>query len=68
MADSVSDDRTEPSVASDFEAWRGDSGSMAARGMAEMTSNISKEDEEDDASLWQEKLPAVRSSAVARRR
>jgi hypothetical protein len=68
MADSVSDDRAELSAASDFEAWRGDSGSMAARGMAEITSTISSEDEEDDASLWRKKLPAARSSAVARRR
>jgi hypothetical protein len=68
MADSVLDDRAELSVALDFEAWRGDSGSMAARGVAEMTSNISSEDKEDDASLWQKKLPAARSSAVARRR
>jgi hypothetical protein len=41
---------------------------MAARGMAEITSNISSEDEKDDASLWRKKLPAARSSAVARRR
>jgi hypothetical protein len=52
MVDSVSDDRAELSAASDFEAWRGDSGSMAARGVAKMTSKISSEDEEDDASLW----------------
>jgi hypothetical protein len=68
MVDSVSDDRAEPSAASDFEAWRGDSGSMAARGVAEITSKILSEDEEDDASLWRKKLPAVRSSVVARRR
>jgi hypothetical protein len=62
MADSVSDDRAELSAASDFEAWRGDSGSMAARGVAEMTSKILSEEEEDDASLWREKPPAARSS------
>jgi hypothetical protein len=28
---------------------------MAARGVAEMTSKISSEEEEDDANLWQEK-------------
>jgi hypothetical protein len=33
---------------------------MAARGVAEMTSKISSKDEEDDASLWREKLPAAR--------
>jgi hypothetical protein len=68
MADSVSEDRAEPSAASDLEAWRGDSGSMAASGVAVMTSRISSEDEEDDASLWGKKLPAVRFSAAARRR
>jgi hypothetical protein len=68
MADSVSDDRAELSAASDFEAWRGDSGSIAARDVAEMTSNISSEDEEDDASLWRKKLPVARSSTVAHRR
>jgi hypothetical protein len=41
---------------------------MMARGVAEITSNISSEDEEDDASLWREKLPAARFSAVAHRR
>ena len=68
MADSVSEDLAEPSAASDLEAWRGDSGSMAASGVAVMTSKISSEDEEDDASLWRKKLPAARFSAVARRR
>jgi hypothetical protein len=68
MADSVSEDRTEPSAASDLEASRGDSGSMAASGVAVRTSRISSEDEEDDASLWRKTLPAARSSAVARRR
>jgi hypothetical protein len=68
MADSVSEDRAEPSAASDLEAWRGDSGSMAASGVAVMTSKISSEDEGDDASLWRKMLPAVRFSAVARRR
>jgi hypothetical protein len=33
---------------------------MAARGVAEMTSKISSEDE-DDASLWQKKLPVARN-------
>jgi hypothetical protein len=28
---------------------------MAARGVAEMTSKISSEEEEDDASLWRER-------------
>jgi hypothetical protein len=55
MVDSVSEDRAEPSAASDLEAWRGDSGSMVASGVAVMTSKISSEDEEDDASLWREK-------------
>jgi hypothetical protein len=68
MADSVSEDRAEPSAASDLEAWRGDSGSMAASGVAVMTSKISSEDEEDDASLWRKKLPAAMFSAAARRR
>jgi hypothetical protein len=47
MADSVSDDAAELSAASDFAAWRGDSGSMATRGMAEIISKTSKEEEED---------------------
>jgi hypothetical protein len=68
MADSVSEDRAEPSAASDFGAWRGDSGSMAASGVAVRTSKISSDDEEDDASLWRKMLPAARFSAVARRR
>jgi hypothetical protein len=68
MADSVLEDRAEPLAASDFEAWRGDSGSMAANGVAVMTSRTSSEDEEDDASLWRKMLPAARFSAVARRR
>jgi hypothetical protein len=54
MADFVLDDIAELSAASDFVAWRGDSGSMAARGMAEMISKTSKEEEEDEASLWRE--------------
>jgi hypothetical protein len=68
MADSVSEERAEPSAASDFEAWRGDSGSMAASGVAVMTSKTLSEDEEDDASLWRKMLPAARFSAVAHRR
>jgi hypothetical protein len=35
---------------------------MAARGVAEMTSKISKEEEEDEASLWREKSPAAKNS------
>jgi hypothetical protein len=35
---------------------------MAARGVAEMTSKISKEEEEDEASLWQEKSPVAKNS------
>jgi hypothetical protein len=68
MADSISEDRAEPSAASDLEAWRGDSGPMAASGVAVMTSKISSEDEEDDASLWRKTLPATRFPAVAHRR
>jgi hypothetical protein len=41
---------------------------MAASGVAVMTSKISSEDEEDDASWWQKTSPAVRIPAVARRR
>jgi hypothetical protein len=60
MADSVSKDRTEPSAASDLEAWQGDSGSMATSGVVVITSKISSEDKEDDASLWQKMTPAAR--------
>jgi hypothetical protein len=35
---------------------------MAARGVVEMTSKISSEEEEDDASLWREKSPAAKNS------
>jgi hypothetical protein len=35
---------------------------MAARGVAEMISKISKEEEEDEASLWREKSPAAKNS------
>jgi hypothetical protein len=35
---------------------------MAARGVAEMTSKISSEKEEDDASLWRKKPLAMRKS------
>jgi hypothetical protein len=52
IADSVSEDHVEPSAASDLEAWRGDSGSMAASSVAVITSKISSEDEEDEARLW----------------
>jgi hypothetical protein len=68
MADSVSEDLADPSAALDLEAWRGDSGSLVASGVAVMTSKISSEDEGDDASLWWEKLPAARFSVVACRR
>jgi hypothetical protein len=50
MADSVSEDRAEPSAASDLEA----------SGVAVITSKISSKDEEDDASLWRKTSPAVR--------
>jgi hypothetical protein len=60
MADSVSEDRGEPSAALDLEAWRGDSGSMAASGVAVITSNISSEDEEDEANLWRKTSLAAR--------
>jgi hypothetical protein len=33
---------------------------MAASGVAVITSKISSEDEEDDASLWQKMSPAAR--------
>jgi hypothetical protein len=33
---------------------------MAASGVAVITSKISSEDEEDDASLWRKTSPAVR--------
>jgi hypothetical protein len=33
---------------------------MAASGVAVITSKTSSEDEEEDASLWQKKLPAAR--------
>jgi hypothetical protein len=62
MADPVSEDRAEPSAASDLEAWRGDSGSMVASGVAVITSKILSEDEENDASLWQKTSPTVRIS------
>jgi hypothetical protein len=60
MADSVSEDRAEPSAALDLEAWRGDSGSIAASAMVVITSKISSKDEEDDASLWQKMSPTAR--------
>jgi hypothetical protein len=60
MADSVSEDRAEPSAASNLEAWRGDSGSTAASGVAVITSKISSEDEEDEASLWRKTSPAAK--------
>jgi hypothetical protein len=48
----VSDDLAEFSAASDAVDWGGDSGSMAARGVVEIMSRISKEEEEEEASLW----------------
>jgi hypothetical protein len=50
IADSVSDDFAEFVVASDVAAWWEASGSMAARGVVEITSRISR-DEDDEASL-----------------
>jgi hypothetical protein len=41
---------------------------MTASGVAVMTSKISSEDKDDEASLWQKIPPAARFSAVARRR
>jgi hypothetical protein len=35
---------------------------MAARGVAEITSKISSEEEEDNASLWRKKSPAAKKS------
>jgi hypothetical protein len=63
IADSVSDDLAEFPAASDVAAWWDVSGSMAARGVAEMTSRTSR-DEEDEASLCrkQVKWPASRNS------
>jgi hypothetical protein len=66
MADSVSDDTADLSAASDFVAWRGDSGSMAAGGVAEMISKSSKEEEEDEASLWRESHQRRRNPAAVR--
>jgi hypothetical protein len=54
IADSKSIDLAEFPVASDVMAWCDEvSGSMAARGVADMMSKISS-DEDDEASLWQE--------------
>jgi hypothetical protein len=50
----VSDDLAEFLAASDAAAWWDDSGSMAARGVVEIMSRISRE-EEDEASLWRKK-------------
>jgi hypothetical protein len=53
IADSVSVDLAEFPVTSDVAAWCDEvSGSMAARGVADITSKISS-DEDDEASLWQ---------------
>jgi hypothetical protein len=62
MADSISEERAEPSAASDLEPWRGDSGSMVASGVVVITSKILSEDEEDDARLWWKTSLAVRIS------
>jgi hypothetical protein len=51
IVDSMSNDLAEFSAASDAAARWDDSGSMAASGVAEITSRISRE-EEDKASLW----------------
>jgi hypothetical protein len=51
IADSMSDDLPEFPVASDVAAWYDVSGSMAARGVADMTSRISR-DKDYEASLW----------------
>jgi hypothetical protein len=63
IADSVSDDLAEFAAASDVPAWWKVSGSMAVRGVVEITSRISR-DEEDEANLWRKKKkwPAMRSS------
>jgi hypothetical protein len=54
IANFVSEDLAEFLAASDAAAWWDDSGSMAARGVAEIMSRISRE-EEDEASLWRKK-------------
>jgi hypothetical protein len=51
IADSVSDDLAEFQVTSDVAAWCDVSGSMAARGVADITSKISS-DEDEEANLW----------------
>jgi hypothetical protein len=54
----VSVDLAEVPVASDVAAWYDDvSGSMAARGVADMTSRISR-DKDDEASLWRKNRSA----------
>jgi hypothetical protein len=65
----VSVDPAELSAASDVAAWYNVSGSMAARGVADITSRISK-DKEDEASLWQKnsKTAGEVFRPVARRR
>jgi hypothetical protein len=70
IADSVSDDLAEFPAALDAAAWWDVSGSMAVRGVAEITSRLSRE-EEDEASLWQKKGKVASSEefrAVARQR
>jgi hypothetical protein len=51
IADSISDDLAELPVALDVAAWYDVYGSMAARGVMDITSRISR-DEDDEASLW----------------
>jgi hypothetical protein len=65
----MSVDPAELSVASDVVAWYDVSGSMAARGVADIMSRISK-DEEDEASLWRKnsKTAGEVFRPVARRR
>jgi hypothetical protein len=54
IADSVFVDPVEFPVASDVAPWYDVSGSMAARGVADITSRISR-DEDDEASLWRKR-------------
>jgi hypothetical protein len=63
IADSVSDDFAKFSAALDAAARWDDSGSMAARGVAEIMSRISRE-EEDKASLWRKKRKGGRRRRV----
>jgi hypothetical protein len=70
IVDSVSDDLPEFPTASDVAAWWDVSGSMAVRGVAEIMSRMSRE-EEDEASLWRKKGKVAggeKFRAVARQR